>query len=292
MKKMNKKWLAMAGLITALAAGGSWAYFSQITTLSNPMSTKSYGTNIVEEFTPDTEWKPGVETDKKVMAQNTGDEPVVVRVKMSETWKRKGASSNYITLDSNMPAFTSVTKSGTTYTAKTNSTPGLTTGDESMVYKHINAASDKWFKSSDGYWYWMKILTPKGTADASTETLLDQIALASNVDLGSYTTSEYYVVVDESVTQDKIKDSDWQLVSSITEDTNKDGKKDILDVQVPAGKKMFRKSDSKLDPSKPGYADSDYTLTVTSEFVQATKTAVQDTWKNSAIPQALLTLLQ
>ena len=49
---------------------------------------------------------------------------------------------------------------------------------------------------------------------------------------------------------------------------------------IPEGESLFRKSESNLDSDRKGYGDSNYTLTVTSEFVQATKDAVTDSWQD------------
>ena len=78
---------------------------------------------------------------------------------------------------------------------------------------------------------------------------------------------------------------DWTQV----DDENNDGLKDIRDLAavttIPEGESLFRKSESNLDSDKKGYGDSNYTLTVTSEFVQATKDAVTDSWAGFNLDQ-------
>ena len=55
----------------------------------------------------------------------------------------------------------------------------------------------------------------------------------------------------------------------VVDDKNEDGQVDMIDLSIalnPDGeKKIFWKSESALDPAKPGYANSNYTLGITAE---------------------------
>lgn len=149
---------------------------------------------------------------------------------------------------------------------------GLTENDKTVVYKNLNL-TDGWIDGGDGYWYWNGVLEAKpkdGTANPKSKTskLMDKLILATNVDLGLYETTEYYAFAADEAS---IKETDWQAL----------GTQDINDIAktIPENQKLFRKAESKLSDGKKGYADSNYTLTITSEFVQATKDAVADSWK-------------
>lgn len=107
--------------------------------------------------------------------------------------------------------------------------------------------------------------------------------MATDIDLGCYETKEYYAV---AATQPDLDNTDaWTLIDwTRVKDKNDDGLTDIrdlaADINIPEGESLFRKSESNLDSDRKGYGDSNYTLTVTSEFVQATKDAVTDSWQD------------
>ena len=98
--KLNKKIFAVSGLAALAVVGATWAYFNQSTSITNPLSTGTYATSMVERFTPKTDWQPGVTVDKWVAAENTGDYDVLVRVKMDESWTRKSESKPFATIKS------------------------------------------------------------------------------------------------------------------------------------------------------------------------------------------------
>lgn len=85
MKKMSKKATALAGLGVLAVVGGTFAYYNEKVSLENPLTTGKYENELIEDYTPPTEeLKPGATLDKKVGAKNTGDYPVMVRIKMDE----------------------------------------------------------------------------------------------------------------------------------------------------------------------------------------------------------------
>lgn len=290
--KMNKKLAASVGLGALVLVGGTFAYYYETVSLDNPLSTGKYNTQLVEDFTPPTEdMKPGVNWDKVVGAQNTGDYPVLVRIKMDEKWEKKGVSGSYKALDSiaDIDKF-NVVKGDVTgeYPAMTvtadqvNDNDGLTPEDDkTVVYKNI-LTNGGWIDGGDGYWYWNGVLEKKGAVDDQgnamdkTNPLMNGLVMATNIDLGDYETSEWYVILDDD--QEPDDTTEWNDASTI-QDNNEDGVADVRDITIPAGKKLFRKSESKLNTDAPGYSDSNYTLTITSEFVQATNDAVKEEWK-------------
>lgn len=296
-KRMNKKAAAGAGLAALALVGGTFAYYSQSGTLENPLSTGRYNNQLVEEFTPLAgDMKPGTNWEKKVGAQNTGDYPVLVRIRMEEKWVRKGENSAYKELDSikNYDKFNVVDNISGTYPAMTvkaaqaDDTDGQTPAeDKTVVYKNFAAGTD-WADGGDGYWYWNGVLEKKGSGKDTTDALMNGLVMAANIDLGKYETKEYYVVLAETETPDE--DTEWtEFDEADLDDTNEDGIVDIRDIVIGEGNKLFRKSESMIKAADEdgtvclGYSDSNYTLTVTSEFVQATKDAVDAIWGLGAL---------
>ena len=89
---MNKKLTAIGGLAALAVVGGTWAFFTQDTTIHNKLTTDGmYGLNTTEKFNPGSEWAPGTEVEKKITVKNTGTGAVLVRVKMDENWAYKAA---------------------------------------------------------------------------------------------------------------------------------------------------------------------------------------------------------
>lgn len=305
--KLNKKLVAAGGLAVIAVIGGTWAYFNQTTAISNPLSTGTYTTSMVEKFTPSTDWQPGVTVDKLVQAENTGDYPVLVRVKMDEIWMRKGTTEGFAAIMSaNAAAFNDLKTTDNGYFANQYNTetkvfddaaakdgnvpavgvagPEVNFGDKdhSVVHKNLTGVdSNAWmFNEADGYWYYNTLLDA-GTADKPTTSvaLMDSITLAANVDMGKYTDgSALDYVVSESATRDGITE-DW--ISS-----NKTSLKDIYDGLSQEDKDaidaktsyLWSRSTSKIDDILAGYANANYALNITTEFIQATKDAVAAEW--------------
>lgn len=291
--KLNKKAIAGVGLGALALVGGTFAYYSQTASLDNPLKTGSHVESLVEEFTPPTEDQfltPGQSWDKLVGAENTGDYPVLVRIKMEEKWNYTDETTAYQTIpSSNRDAFNKGKGEGNgfkegIFTADQTSEMkeedgkqvdigdknGKTEGDKTVVYKNLILTDDGWIDGEDGYWYWNGVLEAKpkdGTTNTKSKTskLMDKLILATNVDLGLYETTEYYA-----------KAADENSITTWTPLGN--GDINVIAGTLSSNEKLFRKSESKL-AAKKGYADSKYTLTITSEFVQATKDAVEDAWK-------------
>lgn len=316
---MNKKLIAGAGLAALALVGGTFAYFNESLTIDNPLNTGKYDAVMYEDFTPPADdMNPGTHWDKQVGAQNTGDYPVLVRVKMDETWTRKGAGGEtYKTLNSDSGTGTTNdlfrdtgNYKGGIFTASQYSVedhaisakgdtdgevPDGNTGnvDHTVIYKNIldqTADPDsKWIDGGDGYWYWNGVLEQND----KTDLLLDGLVMATNIDLGDYDPVEYYHIGEQGDVAEydssKAGDGYWTKVDYATEtDLNNDGIVDIRDVAMRLGvgvsgnanadKKLFRKSESVINPNALGYSDSTYSLKITSEFVQATQDAVTAAW--------------
>jgi len=222
--------------------------------------------------------------DKKVNAENTGDYPVLVRVKMEETWKLADGSTK--TLKSDNKKFMDGKYENGIFEANQISDDGLVEGDSTVVYKSIkDITSDptsSWKKGTDGYWYWNGVLEKKNPdpqkSKSKTSELMSELVMATNIDLGKYETTEYYAIADSQPEVDA--EGVWDTWPSNLKDLTGDGVIDIRDLAELKkaeldGKKLFRKSESEITKDM-GYADANYTLTITSEFVQATKDALWD----------------
>ncbi|MCI9105139.1 MAG: hypothetical protein HFG57_04135 [Lachnospiraceae bacterium] len=338
MKKWNKKALAGVGLGALALVGGTFAYYNQTVSLDNPLGTGKYENELVEDYTPPTEdVKPGATIDKKVGAKNTGDYPVMVRIRMDEKWTKginpdengvPQGTEDIITQTSN--ELTKFNIDDTKFKTGNNGqklwlatqqdgddadSDGVTVGDYTVVRKNLGD-KNKWiYNSADGFWYYYKVL---GKEDA-TENLLESISIASNIDLGHYIQEDYYYVGDENTEKESILDSDWikykvtrekgtdgkEKVTAVAlyeadgktttavGDQNKDGEINAIDLalwlknqgEMTEGKKLFRRNESLLDENATGYADANYTLVVTSQFVQATPDALREAWPN--MPQEI-----
>lgn len=305
MKKMSKKATALAGLGVLAVVGGTFAYYNEKVSLENPLTTGKYENELIEDYTPPTEeLKPGATLDKKVGAKNTGDYPVMVRIKMDEVWRRKdanGPTQDIISHDSTEGDEFAAIEIGTKYgygnefdANQAVDDDGLVGGDESVVRKNLakGFAEDWTYNANDGYWYYNKILTPGQT----TGNLLESITLASDIDLGHYIQKDWYARGGSSMTQADVRDEDWieytvtrdEISGEVTNitigetpvgDRNGDGITDAIDMalalNITSEQKLFRKNESLLDEDAKGYAKANYTLTVTSQFVQATPDALE-----------------
>lgn len=308
--KINKKVGALAGLAALAAVGGTWAFFNQTAAITNPFTTKQYNTSVVEHFNPadGEDWKPGGTVDKTVSAKNTGDYPILVRVSMDEKWYRDNEKEAFKTIKSSDGDvfFNVVKEDGGGYKASQfDPEDGLAPqkffnedGDDTVVYKNLNTGlgAGKWFYDN-GYWYWNGVLA----AGTSTEQLMDSVTLASNIDLGKYvSTKSYYVMSaveagnanaldgDNKIKADfdvekYLADNNKKWITAASDDEELQAAKDA----AKDGSYFFRKAESGLDENAKGYAGANYDLTITTEFIQATKDAV---WTNA--PEAIKNLAE
>lgn len=312
---MNKKALGLAGLGAVALVGGTLAYYRHEASLDNPFTTGSYETHFDEQYTPPTEdLEPGAKWDKIVGAENTGDYPVLVRVKMNEVWTRKlldkykdvdeSIKGAYKKIDSINSEFTEgkYDPEKNTFTAnQPEDEPlpdGLTQDDSTTVYKHLvntttnSQEKQKWFyNEEDGYWYWTEVLEPS----EKTRNLMDFLMLATNLDTGKYDTKEYYQIAEKGTDKEELGGEWIEVDMGSVDDLNGDGIEDVIDLAkklkdegaLKDNETLYRKSDSKLDVKKPGYADSNYTLNITADFVQANSEAVAEAWKIDNITEIL-----
>lgn len=269
--KMNKKAAALGGLAALVAVGGTWAYFNQTAAITNPFHTEGgYETSVIEHFNPSDgeDWKPGVTVNKEVIASNTGDADVLVRVAMDEVWRRG---------DEDLKLLTS--RYGTVFTTveQEDAEDGLVDRDKTVVGKELNE-TDWTFNNEDGYWYYNTRLAAK----TDSESLLKSVTLASDLDMGKYTNVYAYATHEkdwEELTEEEKNALNWTPVATEEElkGPGADAKKDNLSFFVKKGRE--------LDPDAKGYADANYDLTITIEFVQPTEDAVTEAWGSIGFDQ-------
>ena len=243
--KKSKKVKAVVGLLALAMVVGTLAYFSKTMSIDNPFSTKKYGGETVEKFTPENNWEPGGQVTKEVQAKNTGDYDLWVRVKFDEKWEREGKLIEGTNLSS--------TDAAKFFPASADSA----VVDGSSVYKHLAGVTDgSWIDGKDGYFYYKETLKK----DQTTSKLLDYVTLCKDANMGNYEVSEMkYALVDENTTADQLEDSDYTLPSAPT--------------TIPDGKVLYQKKVVSLDSKNAGLAGANYTLTITTELVQATAEA-------------------
>ena len=159
MKKKNV--LALAGVLAVCAVGGTMAYFNQTMEAENVFDTGKYGSTMVEDFKPSEgqNWEPGATVNKVVKVVNTGNLPVVVRVKMDEKWINKD-DDTLIKEASTAKAASDAAKAAGVAGANQLVTvyqgdpeDGQWAVDDSVVKKALNE-SGKWiYREEDGYYY-------------------------------------------------------------------------------------------------------------------------------------------
>lgn len=267
--KMNKKAAALGGLAAVAVVGGTWVYFNQTAAITNPFSTGSYGGSIVESFNPSEgdNWQPGATVDKEVVAENTGNSPLLVRVKMAETWSRNGMAGT-------MPNITSADGDAFLNVSQADPKDGETATDDTVVHKNL-ADNDAWEKADDGYWYYRGQLAP----GATTESLLESVTLDKETDMGLYATTYKYCTTPGKDSKPG-DNTEWKVAENGEEDA------DMLVAAEAAkeeGNSFHVKKETALDEAHPGYADADYELEITIDMVQPTEDAVVDAWGEDAL---------
>lgn len=267
--KKQKKLVGLLGLMLVLVLGGTFAYFNQTLTAENPFDTGKYDSVLTEDFNPDNgkNWEPGAEVDKKVAVDNTGDYPIVVRVKFEDLWVNKESGGTIFE--------SKIGRDGTT--GQLDDSDGLTpAGDTSVVqllFNGTDGVADGWTYSDpaaggDGYWYFNDVIQ----AGESTDEFLTAVKLIENADMGVYEVKKYYTKADTKPAKDEIgSDPTTEWVEYTGE--------------VPDGSKHNMTT---TDQTKPGYSDANYTLKITAQTVQATKAAAADAFK-TGIPANVVT---
>ena len=247
--KKSKKVKAVVGLLALTLVVGSLAYFTKTMSIDNPFSTKKYGGETVEKFTPENNWEPGGQVTKEVQAKNTGDYDLWVRVKFDETWKRTADDTTTTIFESSSVNAADKKKNTKFFPESANNA----VEEGSSVYKHLaGVEDDSWIDGGDGYFYYKETLKK----DQTTSKLLDYVTLCKNANMGEYTVSTMkYALVDDSKTAEELTDEDYDLTDAPT--------------VIPNGKVLYQKKVVELNKENAGLAGANYTLTITTELVQA-----------------------
>lgn len=265
MKNRKTSIIALVALLVVALVGSTVAYWTQTSTIDNPFETgKQYGSTIVEKFTPKDgeDWLPGVKVEKEVSVSNDGDTDILVRAKLTETWKYKGENNFYINLEGKDP-YTVQQASGE---------DGKTAGDKSVVVKNI-ATNGKWTNAGDDGWCYYTVNLKKGEA---TEKWLESVMLSKDTDMGATKTTFYVAVDADGETWYELAGNLDKAPKYVTTNgvvataANKD--------DTGAQPVTYGKHEIKIDPNAKGYSDSEYVLTVTVQTVQATQEAVDATF--------------
>lgn len=278
---MNKKLTAIGGLAALAVVGGTWAFFTQDTTIHNKLTTDGqYGLNTTEKFNPGSEWASGTEVEKKITVRNTGKGAVLVRVKMDENWAYKGAQ------DKPFGVWTSGQMEFTNIQVDDSADGDPTNDPSSVVHKNLDnkfiqttplAKQNKWYLADDGYWYFCNKLE----GGEATANLLNSIKLDDNTDMGQMKNTYYYKVVNKGDEEPDFDANTWKKMNAKTEEEAQTELAKIAESEENQGKDIYMTLETKTDENAKGYSDAGYTLNITTEAVQATLDAVKTEWTNA-----------
>ena len=157
MQKENKVPIIALLVIAVIGiVGGTFAYFTSTVEFENEFVTKPYSTEVTEEFTSPDKWTPGTTTAKTVIAKNTGDVDVAVRVSYTETWKGNGGSGSTLSGDITV------------------GTAPNTTTERAAIINFANTSD--WIQSGNYYYYKYKL-----TKNQQTSSFISGVTFNPNV---------------------------------------------------------------------------------------------------------------
>ncbi len=273
---MNKKLTAIGGLAALAVVGGTWAFFTQDTTIHNKLTTDGmYGLNTTEKFNPGSEWAPGTEVEKKITVKNTGTGAVLVRVKMDENWAYKATSDQLFgEWASGQNEFTDIQLEEPADGNPENDPSSVVHKnlDEANIQSDAAAKQDKWYLAEDGYWYFCDKLE----GGEATVNLLNSIKLDEKTDMGLIANKYYYIAVEKDADEPDFNADTWNEMKATTEE---EAQKELAEIaEGQTDKDFYMTLETKTDESAKGYSDAGYTLNITTEAVQATPDAVKTEW--------------
>lgn len=158
MKKDLKPLIAIALILIGGVVGGTLAYFTTKTDFENVFKTKPYSAQVTEQFVSPENWTPGTTTPKTVVAKNTGDVDIAVRVSYDEKWVSKNGGTLSLTQGSNRVSILNLTnqtdwiKQGDYYyyKKKLSKNESTTSFLGSVTFNKNVTASTRCTKSADG----------------------------------------------------------------------------------------------------------------------------------------------
>lgn len=137
----NRKKLLIVGAISLFTVlGGTLAYFTTSTNITNKFKAALYQNEIVEVFESPLTWTPGTTTTKTIAVTNTGNIPMALRASYTEKW---------------------VNAKGTELPLK----------DTSNNVAAVITFAEDWTKDNDGFYYYgskasMTALAPSSTSSS------------------------------------------------------------------------------------------------------------------------------
>lgn len=265
MKKATKLAMSITALVGVGAVSLTYAYWSQTASIDNPFNTSSYGSSLVETFSPDDgeDWQPGSEIDKIVMVENTGDTSLIVRAKLDETWTRDGAEEAYKDIAAGDAIYT-------TYQAS--ATDGLYEADDTIVAKNFST-SELWVDGGDG-WYYYTVNLPAGEF---SDNWLESVTMLSDADMGYYADTCSIAGEDKVWYEIEVNLDGGEVFTAPAYFVIEDGKAVAADKDDEGAIfTAYSKVDRAMDAEIPGYSGSDYVLTVTIQTVQPTQEAINE----------------
>lgn len=294
--KKNIKIMALAGVAAVTVVGGTFAYYNATQTFQNPFNTNHYGTSATEKFNPGDgdDWKPGADVPKTVKATNTGTSDVWVRVSFNEIWTLEDERT--IDWNSGESGFFEIPADLKASNSKYQDHDG-TNEPSSVVIKHFVdeniitdkneltptvAATGKWYFEG-GYYYYTDTLAPTDF----TNELLKSVQLHKDTDMGLFVDSTYFAVVNKNDKEPEFDKSNEKLWHKVDEGQLADALKEYADQKVDIY--TYKENELSSDQKLHGYANSDYELDITVDFVQATADAAEAsnwTWNPSMIQPA------
>ena len=163
--KEKKTIIILILVLTIGIVGLTIAYFSNSTSVNNVFTTQPYGTTVTENFTSPSNWLPGQEVDKTVVATNTGNVDEAVRISFEESWTPYNTSSTlngWIHQDGSKSSHT---------------TESELANDERVAVIDFDNDSD--WDYEDGYYYYKYKIAPGET----TSSLIKSVTFNSKTKL-------------------------------------------------------------------------------------------------------------
>lgn len=150
-KSNKKKLLIVSGISLFTILGGTLAYFTTSSDITNIFKTALYQHRIVEKFESPSNWTPGTTTEKNIKITNTGSISMAVRASYSEKWvNADGKEISLKDSDNNVAA--------------------------------IIHFDDSWQKDSDGYFYYgSKENKTKVKTNETTTSFINSVTFNENI---------------------------------------------------------------------------------------------------------------
>lgn len=179
MKKIfsNKKVMGTLAAVMAVALllGGTFAWRDISQNAQNVFKASSYEAELVDIFTPPSNWEKDESINKDVYVKNTGSGDIFVRVNFDDILKLAGASEQA------QNPYTAFTVNGDGTADTTSFSKFEWAMGNGLIYDIAdwNGCTDAWYlDATTGWFYWGNVLT----SATQTDKLLDAVKLLTDVD--------------------------------------------------------------------------------------------------------------